>query len=64
MIDSYVTKSYFIDRKRERVKSNKVVSNSVLGERGNIEVPENTILSCEEVCSILKVRKEKDDKEW
>lgn len=71
MIDSYVTKTfdsyyidnvakradYFMDRKPGVERKN---SNSMIGETGNIEIPENPVLSCEEVCRILKVSKEKE----
>lgn len=64
MIDSYVEKCYFGERKKGVIKSDKVVSNSVLGKRGKLKTTENPILSCKEVCNILRIGEiGKDDKE-
>lgn len=59
MIDSYVAKSYFVGRKKGVIKNNKVVSNSVLGEHSNLKLKENSVLSCEEICNILRVGERK-----
>ncbi len=64
MIDSYVSKNYFGEIKKEVRRSNKVVTNSMLGRNVDINMEENPILSCKEVCDVLKIGEiGKDDKE-
>ena len=71
MIDSYVTKTfdsyyidnvvkradYFMDRKPGVERKTSIFRRDM---NGNIEIPENPVLSCEEVCRILKVSKEQE----
>lgn len=64
MIDSYVAKSYFGEKKKGIVRNNKVVTNSMLGRNGDINMRKNPVLTCKEVYDVLKIGEiGKDDKE-
>lgn len=54
MIDSYVSKNYF-GEKKEVIRSNKIVTNSFLGKNVDINMEKNPVLSCKEACDILKI---------